>query len=110
MQSGWRTDIGSEGAIDSEGRLLETIVHNLVELPTNSSSKIVVIDAGLLVFSLYEDEEEKEDMAPGGVNITRVLDLSSNIQLLSIDIYLTFRKAFQSNLPRIHGLGYVVAY
>uniref|UniRef100_M0ZZW7 R1 n=1 Tax=Solanum tuberosum TaxID=4113 RepID=M0ZZW7_SOLTU len=46
-------------------------------------------------------------MAPGGVNITRVLDLSSNIQCLSIDIYLTIRKAFQSNLPRIHGLGYV---
>ncbi|KAK4725855.1 hypothetical protein R3W88_030772 [Solanum pinnatisectum] len=144
MQSGWCTNIGSEDAIDSEGRLLETIVHNLVELPTNSSSsqrvalkdhleilqnmlnllranifrvpikdlefllldiEIVAIDAGLLVFSLYEDEEEKEDMAPGGVNITQVVDLSSNIQRLSIDIYFTIRKAFQSNLPRIHGLG-----
>ncbi|KAG5573900.1 hypothetical protein H5410_063666 [Solanum commersonii] len=146
MQSGWCTNIGNEDAVDSEGRFLETIVHNLVEVPTNSNSsqrvalkdhleilqkmlnllranifrvpikdlefllrdiEIAVIDVGLLVYSLYEDEEEKEYMAPGGVNITRVLDLSSNIQRLSIDIYLTIRKAFQSNLPRIHGLGYV---
>lgn len=69
--------------------------------------EIVVIDVGLLVYSLYEDEEEKEDMAPGGANVTQVLDLSGNIQNLSILIYLTIRKAFQSNLPRIHGLGYV---
>ncbi|KAH0772589.1 hypothetical protein KY290_009726 [Solanum tuberosum] len=118
IQSGWCTNIGNEDAIDSEGRLLETILHNLVEVPTNSNSsqrvslkdhletlqkmlnflranifhvpikdlefllreiEIVVIDVGLLVYSFYEDEEEKEDMAPGGVNITQVLDLSSNI-------------------------------
>ncbi|KAK6772830.1 hypothetical protein RDI58_028068 [Solanum bulbocastanum] len=146
IQSGWYPNIESEDAVDSEGVFLETILHNLVEVPTNSNSsqrvalkdhleilqnmlnllranifrvptkdlefllrdiEIVVIDVGLLVYSLYEDEEEKEDMAPGGVHITQVLDLSSNIQRLSIDIYLTIRKAFQSNLPRIHGLGYV---
>ncbi|KAK4725853.1 hypothetical protein R3W88_030770 [Solanum pinnatisectum] len=146
IQSGWYPNIGSEDAIDSEGEFLDTILYNLVEVPTNSNSsqrvalkdhleilqnmlnllranifrvpikdlefllrdiEIAVIDVGLLVYSLYEDEEEKEDMAPGGVHITQVLDLSSNIQRLSIDIYLTIRKAFQSNLPRIHGLGYV---
>ncbi|KAH0708234.1 hypothetical protein KY284_009661 [Solanum tuberosum] len=146
LQSGWYPNIRNEDAVDSQDRVLETILHNLVEVPTNSNSsqrvaledhleilqkmlnllrantfrvpikdlefllrdiEIAVIDVGLLVYSLYEDEEEKEDMAPGGVNITQVLDLSSNIQRLSIDIYLTIRKAFQSNLPRIHGLGYV---
>ncbi|XP_049397979.1 putative late blight resistance protein homolog R1B-23 [Solanum stenotomum] len=146
IQSGWYPNILNEDAFDSECGFLETIVHNLVEVPTNSNSsqrvalkdhleilqkmlnllranifrvpikdlefllqdiEIVVIDVGLLVYSLYEDEEEKEDMAPGGVNITQVLDLSSNIERLSIDIYLTIRKVFQSNLPRIHGLGYV---
>ncbi|KAH0733871.1 hypothetical protein KY285_009578 [Solanum tuberosum] len=147
IQSGWYLNIRNEDAVDSEGGFLETILHNLVEVPTNSINssqrvalkdhleilqkmlnflranifrvpikdlefllrdiEIAVIDVGLLVYSIYEDEEEKEDMAPGGVNITQVLDLSSNIQRLSIAIYLTIRKAFQSNLPRIHGLGYV---
>ncbi|KAK6772836.1 hypothetical protein RDI58_028074 [Solanum bulbocastanum] len=146
IQSGWYPNIRNEEAVDSEVVFLETILHNLVEVPTNSypsqrvalkdhleilqkilnllranifrvpikdlefllqDIEIAVIDVGLLVYSLYEDEEEKEDMAPGGVHITQVLDLSSNIQRLSIDIYLTIRKAFQSNLPRIHGLGYV---
>ncbi|KAH0708242.1 hypothetical protein KY284_009669 [Solanum tuberosum] len=141
LQSGWYPNIRNEDAVDSQDRILETIVHNLVELPTNSNSsqrvalkdhleilqmmlnflrpnifrvpikdlefllrdiEIAVIDVGILVYSLYEDEEEKEDM-----DITQVLDLSRNIQHLSIDIYLTIRKAFQSNLPRIHGLGYV---
>ncbi|KAH0705009.1 hypothetical protein KY289_010085 [Solanum tuberosum] len=63
--------------------------------------EIAVIDVGLLVYSIYEVE------APVGVNLTQVLDFSSNIQRLSINIYLTIRKAFQSNLPRIHGLCYV---
>ncbi|KAH0775403.1 hypothetical protein KY290_012540 [Solanum tuberosum] len=140
IQSGWYPNIRNEDAVDNEGGFLETILHNLVEVPTNSNSsqrvaledhleilqkmlnllranifrvpikdlefllrdiEIAVIDVGLLVYSLYEVE------APGGVNLTQVLDLSSNIQRLSIDIYLTIRKAFQSNLPRIHGLGYV---
>ncbi|KAL3321560.1 hypothetical protein AABB24_039259, partial [Solanum stoloniferum] len=146
IQSGWYPNIQNEDAVDSVGVFLETILHNLVEVPTNSNSsqrvalkdhleilqnmlnllsanifrvpikdlefllrdiEIAVFDVGLLVYSLYEDEEEKEDMAPGGGHIAQVLDLSSNIQRLSIDIYPTIRKAFQSNLPRIHGLGYV---
>ncbi|OIT26518.1 putative late blight resistance protein -like r1b-14 [Nicotiana attenuata] len=35
------------------------------------------------------------------------LDLRGNIQPIKAMIYLIIRKAFQSNLPRIHGLGYV---
>ncbi|KAJ8539751.1 hypothetical protein K7X08_014003 [Anisodus acutangulus] len=104
IQSGWYFNIRYEHAVDSEASFVETMLHNLVEIPTKNT---VVIDVGLLVYSLYEDEEEKEDMAPGKVNQAQVLDLSGNIQSLSIVIYLTIRKAFQSNLPRIHGLGYV---
>ncbi|CAN4095731.1 unnamed protein product [Withania somnifera] len=147
IQSGWYTNIRNEDAIDSEGRFLETILHNLVEVPTNSNSsqkvelkdhltilqkmlnllranifrvpiqdvelllqdiEIVVIDVGLLVYSIYgNEEEEKEDMALGEVNLAQVIDFSGNIKRLNIEIYLTIRKAFQSNLPRIHGLGYV---
>uniref|UniRef100_A0A1S4C9W1 Late blight resistance protein homolog R1B-17 n=3 Tax=Nicotiana TaxID=4085 RepID=A0A1S4C9W1_TOBAC len=67
----------------------------------------VVIDVGLLVYSLYEDEEEKEDEALREGNPSLVLDSSGNIQRINTMIYLTIRKAFQSKLPRMHGLGYV---
>ncbi|XP_015165217.1 putative late blight resistance protein homolog R1B-23 [Solanum tuberosum] len=83
IQSGWCTNIGSEDVIDSEGSL------------GNPSKDAQPFESQVL------------DLSPRGVNITQVLDLLSNIQRLSIDIYLTIRKAFQSNLPRIHGLGYV---
>ncbi|PHT66870.1 Late blight resistance protein R1-A [Capsicum annuum] len=145
-QSGCCNNILSEDALDSESSFLETILHNLVEVPTNSNSsqrvalkdhleslqkmlkllraniflvpikdlefilgdiEIVVIDAGLLVYSLHENGEEKEDKALGELNLKKVVDFSGNIQRLSIEIYLTIRKAFQSNLPRIRGLGYV---
>lgn len=67
----------------------------------------MVIDVGLMVYSLQEGEEAKEDMALGVANPAPVLDLSGNLQHIRTTIYLTIRKVFQSNLPRIHGLGYV---
>ncbi|KAK4354920.1 hypothetical protein RND71_027114 [Anisodus tanguticus] len=133
IQSGWYFNIRYEHAVDSEASFVETMLHNLVGIPTKSNStervvlkdhlkilqkmleflranifrvlrkdlefllrdiETVVIDVGLLVYSLYEDEEEKEDMAPGEVNQAQVFDLSGNIQSLSIVIYLTIRKAF----------------
>nr|XP_009758685.1 PREDICTED: late blight resistance protein R1-A-like [Nicotiana sylvestris]XP_016458650.1 PREDICTED: late blight resistance protein R1-A-like [Nicotiana tabacum] len=70
----------------------------------------VIIDVGLLVYSLYKGEdEEKEDIALAEVNPAQVLDqLPGNIQhIISAVIYPTIRKAFQSKLPGINGLGYV---
>ncbi|XP_016490753.1 putative late blight resistance protein homolog R1B-23 [Nicotiana tabacum] len=147
QSAGWYHKIqNQEQAIDTEASFLETILHNLADLPTNNNSSqrvalkdhlailqemlnllraniihvpiqdleflpvidTAIIDVGLLVYSLYRgEEEEKEDVAPGEVNPEQVLDLSGNIQSIGKRIYPTFRKAFQSNLPRILGLGYV---
>ncbi|PHT62346.1 hypothetical protein T459_33795 [Capsicum annuum] len=57
----------------------------------------VLIDSGLLVYSLCDD------VTLGKVTI----DLPGTIQHIKILIYHIIRKEFQSNLPRIHGLGYV---
>ncbi|KAH0668764.1 hypothetical protein KY289_023257 [Solanum tuberosum] len=57
----------------------------------------VMIDSGILVYSLCED------VVLGEVTI----DLSGTIQRIKILIYHIIRKEFQSSLPRIHGLGYV---
>ncbi|KAM3359004.1 putative late blight resistance protein R1B-23 [Capsicum galapagoense] len=57
----------------------------------------VLIDSGLLIYSLHED------VTLGEVTI----DLPGTIQHIKTVIYHIIRKDFQSNLPRIHGLGYV---
>ncbi|XP_059316767.1 putative late blight resistance protein homolog R1B-23 isoform X2 [Lycium ferocissimum] len=57
----------------------------------------VMIDSGLLVYSLCEDVALEE--------VT--IDWPSTIQRIKTLIYHINRKEFQSNLPRIHGIGYV---
>ncbi|XP_070015849.1 late blight resistance protein R1-A-like [Nicotiana sylvestris] len=119
----------------------ETVVHNLVELPTvsNRSSIVslndqmailremlillrdhlihlpilnldlclqdmdtVIVDAGLVIYSLYDSDTALED-----VGQVLGLDLLGDIQPIRAMTYLIIRKAFEYNLPRIHGLGYV---
>ncbi|OIT28333.1 late blight resistance protein r1-a [Nicotiana attenuata] len=147
---GWRANIQNhESAADSEANFLETIQHDLAELPNNSNisqsdalkdqlvilkerldclrANIIhvpiqhlkvllrdidtfIIDAGLVVYSLYKgEEEEKEVVALGEVSPALFLDLLGNIQQIIITVKLVpIRKLFHSNyLPRIHGLGYV---
>ncbi|MCD7471169.1 hypothetical protein HAX54_011482 [Datura stramonium] len=93
--------------------MLNLLRANIIPLPTQDlvfhiqDIDTVIIDAGLLVYSLYDNEEEKEDVAFEEMNEAPVLDFPSNIQHIKAVIYLIIRKAFQSNLPRIHGLGYV---
>ncbi|PHU01570.1 hypothetical protein BC332_31357 [Capsicum chinense] len=67
----------------------------------------LVIDVGLMIYSLYEDEGENKDIALRELNPSLVLDLTDNIQCMNTAIYVTIRKGFQFTLPRIHGLGYV---
>ncbi|KAM3267297.1 putative late blight resistance protein R1B-23 [Capsicum chacoense] len=67
----------------------------------------LVIDVGLMMYSLYEGEWEKEYIELRELNHSLVLDLMGNIQCINTAIYVTIRKSFQLNLPRIHGLGYV---
>lgn len=66
----------------------------------------VMVDVGLLVYSLYDNEEKKEAVL-GEANRELPLDLLSTIQHIKRVIYNITRKEFQSNLPRIHGIGYV---
>ncbi|XP_049391551.1 putative late blight resistance protein homolog R1B-13 [Solanum stenotomum] len=68
---------------------------------------VVIVNAGLLIYSSYDSEGEKEDMMLEDVNQALGLDLWSYIHHIKEIVYLNIRKAFQSNLPRIHGLGYV---
>ncbi|CAN4109507.1 unnamed protein product [Withania somnifera] len=93
--------------------MLNLLRANLIPLPTQDlifhiqDIDTVIVDVGLLVYSLYDNEEEKEELTLEEMNETPVLDFPSNIQHIKTVIYLIIRKAFQSNLPRIHGLGYV---
>ncbi|XP_049391550.1 putative late blight resistance protein homolog R1B-23 [Solanum stenotomum] len=63
----------------------------------NKDISTVMIDSGILVYSLCED------VVLGEVTI----DLPGTIERIKILIYHIIRKEFQSSLPRIHGLGYV---
>ncbi|MCD7473068.1 hypothetical protein HAX54_014653, partial [Datura stramonium] len=65
----------------------------------------IIIDVGLLVYSLYDSMEEKEDIVVGEFNQVPVLDFSGNIQSLQSIICLITRKSFHSNLPTIDGMG-----
>lgn len=57
----------------------------------------VVVDSGLLVYSLYEDVSSEE----------KTSKLEDTIERIKTLIYHIIRKEFQSSLPRIHGIGYV---
>ncbi|XP_055810076.1 putative late blight resistance protein homolog R1B-23 [Solanum dulcamara] len=93
--------------------MLSLLRANLVHLPILDlefhlqDMEVVIINAGLLIYSLYDSEGEKEDTMLEDVNQTIGLDLPSNIHHIKEMVYLIIRKVFQSNLPRIHGLGYV---
>ncbi|XP_015161019.1 putative late blight resistance protein homolog R1A-4 [Solanum tuberosum] len=67
----------------------------------------VIVDAGLLIYSLYDINGEKEDTALDDMNRALDFDLPRNIEPIKAMVYLVMQKAFQSNLPRIQGLGYV---
>ncbi|XP_006367614.2 putative late blight resistance protein homolog R1B-23 [Solanum tuberosum] len=66
----------------------------------------VIVDAGLLIYSLYDIKGEKEDTILDDMNRALGFDLPRNIEPIKAMVYLVMQKAFQSNLPRIHGLGY----
>nr|AAT39961.1 Putative late blight resistance protein, identical [Solanum demissum] len=123
-----------ENAVDCVAGFMETLQHNLKELPTPSQMDValtdqilvllemfdllfdnlrclsvqvlefhlqdidtVVVDSGLLVYSLYEDVSLEE--------VTSKLE--DTIERIKTLIYHIIRKEFQSSLPRIHGIGYV---
>ncbi|KAH0753932.1 hypothetical protein KY290_024202 [Solanum tuberosum] len=67
----------------------------------------VIVDAGLLIYSLYDIKGEKEDTLLDDMNRALGLDLPRNIEPIKEMVYLVMQKAFHCNLPRIHGLGYV---
>ncbi|XP_049356872.1 putative late blight resistance protein homolog R1C-3 [Solanum verrucosum] len=67
----------------------------------------VIVDAGLLIYSLYDIKGEKEDTVLDNMNRALGFDLPRNIEPIKAMVYLVMQKAFQSNLPRVHGLGYV---
>ncbi|XP_059315923.1 putative late blight resistance protein homolog R1C-3 [Lycium ferocissimum] len=87
--------------------MLKLLRANLIHLPIQGLEfhlqdiDIVIVDVGLLVYSLYDSEEQEE------ANQTLFLDLPKNIQHMKEVIFLIIRKAFQSKLPRVHGLGCV---
>ncbi|KAH0677542.1 hypothetical protein KY285_025343 [Solanum tuberosum] len=66
----------------------------------------VILDAGLLIYSLYDIKGEKEDTVLDDMNRALGFDLPRNIEPIKAMVYLVMQKAFQCNLPRIHGLGY----
>nr|Q6L3X3.1 PUTATIVE PSEUDOGENE: RecName: Full=Putative late blight resistance protein homolog R1B-8 [Solanum demissum]AAT38800.1 Putative late blight resistance protein, identical [Solanum demissum] len=67
----------------------------------------VILDAGLLIYSFYDIKGEKEDTMLEDINRALGFDLPRNIEPIKAMVYLVMQKAFQCNLPRVHGLGYV---
>ncbi|CAN4081256.1 unnamed protein product [Withania somnifera] len=67
----------------------------------------VIVDAGLLVYSLYDINGEKETTGLEDVNRALGLDLPGNTQPAKEITCLIIQKAFQSNLPRIQCLSHV---
>ncbi|KAK4715584.1 hypothetical protein R3W88_013922 [Solanum pinnatisectum] len=121
-----------ENAAGCVAGFMETLQHNLKELPTICNPTLtdqvlvlqemfdllfvnlrclsvqvlefhlqdidtVVVDSGLLVYSLYEDVSLEEVISK----------LEDTIERIKTLIYHIIRKEFQSSLPRIHGIGYV---
>ncbi|KAG5604143.1 hypothetical protein H5410_025635 [Solanum commersonii] len=87
--------------------MLKFLRANLIHLPILGLEfhlkdiDTVIIDVGLLVYSLYDSEQQEE------VNQRLFIDLPKSIRHIKEVIFLVSRKAFQSNLPRVHGLGCV---
>nr|AAU93590.2 Late blight resistance protein, putative [Solanum demissum] len=87
--------------------MLKFLRANLIHLPILGLEfhlqdiDTVIIDVGLLVYSLYDCEEQEE------VNQRLFIDLPKSIQHINEVIFLVSRKAFQYNLPKVHGLGCV---
>ncbi|XP_055809990.1 putative late blight resistance protein homolog R1B-16 isoform X2 [Solanum dulcamara] len=128
LKSGCHPNNQAEHVADYKYGFLETLVHHLEELPITFKDQMpmlndlrvslinlprealkdldtAIIDAGLLIYSLYDNVEEKEDMAVGELNQVPVLHFSGDIQSIQALIYLITRKSFQSKLPKIDGLG-----
>ncbi|KAK4715840.1 hypothetical protein R3W88_014178 [Solanum pinnatisectum] len=128
LKSGCHPNIEAEHVSDYKYGFVETLVHhlkvlpvtfkdqmpmlnflrdNLINLPREAFKDLdtAIIDAGLLVYSLYDRVEEKEDMAVGESNQVPVLDFSGDIPSIQALIYLISRKSFHSKLPKIDGLG-----
>ncbi|MCD7470383.1 hypothetical protein HAX54_010183 [Datura stramonium] len=88
--------------------MLKLLRANLIHLPIQGLEfhlkdiHTVIVDVGLLVYSLYDSEEEQEE-----ANHALFLDLHKSIQHIKEVVFLVIRRAFQSNLPRLHGLGCV---
>nr|AAT39962.2 Late blight resistance protein, putative [Solanum demissum] len=127
LQSEWRPIIPIDHVADCVAGFVETLQHHLKALAVSNPNThqiadlqkmlnllianlsiqdlefhlqdidTVMIDSGILVYSLCED------VVLGEVTI----DLPVIIEQIKILIYHIIQKEFQSNLPRIHGLGYV---
>ncbi|KAF3666147.1 putative late blight resistance protein -like protein R1B-23-like [Capsicum annuum] len=91
--------------------MLNLLRANLISLPIKDHKchlqdiDAAIIDAGLLVYSLYSSMKEKEDMAVEESNHVPMLDFSGIVQSIQTVTYLITRKSFLSLLPRIDGLG-----
>ncbi|XP_033513326.1 late blight resistance protein R1-A-like [Nicotiana tomentosiformis] len=136
IQSRWCANIKIEHVADCEAGFVETLQHNLNELPIinnpiriaawndqiatlhemlslfitnfirNLSLQVldfhfrdidtVMVDVGLLIYSLY-DNEEKEEVVLEKANGALALDLQGTNQLIKMLIYHITRKVFQSN-------------
>nr|XP_009603727.2 late blight resistance protein R1-A-like [Nicotiana tomentosiformis] len=124
VQSRWYPVIRIKYVVDCEVGFLETLLHNLEELPISSNNVAikklqemlsflrdnltklqalefhfqdidsVIVDAGLPVYSLIVKEKEKEGTAVGETNNVLVLDLQGKIQNMQAMIYLITRKTF----------------
>ncbi|KAK6788851.1 hypothetical protein RDI58_012649 [Solanum bulbocastanum] len=93
--------------------LLCLLKDNLIHLPILDlefhlqDMDSVIVDAGLLIYSLYDIKGQMEDTSLEVINRALGFDLPRNIEPIKAMVYLVMQKAFQCNLPRVHGLGYV---
>ncbi|KAK4715602.1 hypothetical protein R3W88_013940 [Solanum pinnatisectum] len=93
--------------------LLCLLKDNLIHLPILDlefhlqDMDSVIVDAGLLIYSLYDIKGQMEDTSLEVINRALGFDLPRNIEPIKAMVYLVMQKAFHCKLPRVHGLGYV---
>ncbi|MCD7456832.1 hypothetical protein HAX54_033315 [Datura stramonium] len=84
-----RATQAQDGAFKDQMTMLNLLRANLINLPREALEDFdtAIIDAGLLVYSLYDSMEEKEDRSVGESNPVPVLDLSGDIQRVIAKAY-----------------------
>ncbi|XP_047261457.1 putative late blight resistance protein homolog R1B-16 [Capsicum annuum] len=106
LESGWHPNIQAEDAAAYKAGFVETLVHFLEELPITFKDHMAMLNylkANLI--NLPREALKDLDAAIIDAGLLVYSSFSGDIQSMKALIYFLTRKSFQTNLPKIDGLG-----